>query len=100
MMMSDKLLSVFERVYCLSMGQGRDLHQATEELGEIAKAYRLYLASSTPEEEAERLKDLKEEACDLAICCFSLFVESEPTPEDTELFWKTIDRKISKWKNS
>jgi len=97
--MSDKLLSVFDRVYSLSKGQSRDLQQATEELGEVAKAYRMYLAA-TPEEEDGRLRDLKEEVCDLAICCFSLFVDQEPTAEDAEIFWQIIERKIDKWKNS
>ena len=98
--MSNKLLSVFERVFLLSQGTSRDLRQATEELGEVAKAYRRYLESANAEQEAERSKDLKEEVCDLAICCFSLFLEGEPTEADTEQFWQIIDSKIAKWKNS
>lgn len=94
----DKLLSVFERVSKLSHGHERDIRQAAEELGEIAKAYRFLLLEEKDKE--KRLADFKEEVCDLAICCFSLFSSQNPTSCESQMFWDLVDQKISKWENS
>jgi NTP pyrophosphatase (non-canonical NTP hydrolase) len=64
-----RLQDIIDHISYLRVNMSRDLLQATEELGEVAKAYRNLKENKDVEHAIEHLR---EEACDLMICALSL----------------------------
>ena len=92
-----RLHDIIDRISYLRVNMSRDLLQATEELGEVAKAYRNLKENKEVEPAIEHLR---EEACDLMICCLSLYYGASPDSFILEDMFDTIETKLSKWETT
>lgn len=94
----DQLKDIFYKISKLRKDLGRDIHQATEELGEIAKAYRVLKQDKI--DTGKKIHHLKEEACDLMICALAIYYGTSPDNFDLDEMYDTIQAKLEKWEQS
>lgn len=92
-----RIQDIIDNISYLRINMSRDLLQATEELGEVAKAYRNLKDNQNVE---QAVAHLREEACDLMICCLSLYYGASPDSFILEEMFDTIEKKLSKWETT